>query len=667
MQSALTAIAAAALILLTALYSGLLVADGAARRTAAAEPATFEIATTDTGPVQLEVVFADGRERELDDPQVERRGFEPAHRVFLSLRAEGTAPAVWRCRCATLLVGFRRQPGGGDVVVRRGGHEIWRGSTDLGSAGEFDLERVARPGSLLWFEYGSTEHGLPPAHAVDSTNGSGSGAKPGRWQRSRPWWIAWWVAIAVAAVWTRLWRGDDRAGRRGTVLAVAIAHLAWWLTQPISIMHDSPYYFRDFDSYARYFAQTYFPIGYGLLGEPASWLPIGWRGNTLTLLQAIATTALAGPLFEFVRRIGTPGWLTVPAVFLALAAPSQLLITHGLYSEVPTTLGLLAACVFATRARFETGSRPWLDAALAGAAVAIAGLARGLPLPIGLGVLAVIFWPWSGGRARTVADETRASPTHRHWARGALAVTSAVALFALPLLPVKYYNGKFALTMAAGEHMFNSVVQRRGYLPAAGPATEEFRTRLGDAIDGVLDLHHLDRRQLLEASGLTDKQAMILQGRVAGEALREAPVEFARLTAGQAMSQLPTHPDQPWRRMTDTSVADWNDAPPLHVGAATLLAHDAAMRVERAAWPVAAWASVGLLLVAMVCYRRREVYALALCAGGMLFGTAAVELSLPRYTLTVMPFCWIALVAAPAWLVAAVAGRRRQPGRTPTA
>lgn len=411
--------------------------------------------------------------------------------------------------------------------------------------------------------------------------------------------------------------GILRTCGRWPFAALALASLLYWATQDVGLNDDSPGLLRDWWSLRRG-CSTYYPLGYpvflGLL-DGLGLLPLA---GLVTLAQhglsVLATWGLYRSLATFARERTALVGAALAHLFPASLAMHQAVCSESLGNSL-LVLGLWA-CL------------RWRDSARMRWAVAVgllAGLACTVRVVPAVGCLATLAVVGSGEGWR------------RRWRGAALAVAVCGGVVAAACGVQFACNGQFGLANSAAGHLFNRVVNEQGLIDEAAPATRRIIGLWGPLV--ARQSEHTLVRAKFEEHGIGYVEGMALLGEAAREGLRSHAFAYAGYTVRQAIGQLFTNAEMPIGNESSGPDGDLAWRPVLGSGFSGNVALRRVRGGQALLWPILAALAVVGGAVASV-RRRHARAALGWAFGGVviLLTQAAIERSIPRYSVPAVPF-----------------------------
>jgi hypothetical protein len=181
-------------------------------------------------------------------------------------------------------------------------------------------------------------------------------------------------------------------------------------------------------------------------------------------------------------------------------------------------------------------------------------------------------------------------------------------------------------------HLFNRVVYGQGLIDRDGEATRVMMTALDAVRANPRAQEHMVTRQILEAIGMTRRNAEQLQGQVAMEAIRKHWWAFALGTLSNLWEQTflapsPTHWGQPPRG----TASDVIPKPPGGTTAGAMTWIEKLLMLEQHLWPLIATLSIFGCFLALFRYRSLILCLVGCAAFGLLLAAVTGENVHPRY------------------------------------
>lgn len=399
-------------------------------------------------------------------------------------------------------------------------------------------------------------------------------------------------------------------------MAIVIgSSLLYWCTQDVGLNDDSLGQLRDWWSLSRG-GSTYYPLGYPVfLGclEFVGLIPIGGLSTLLQqILGCLATWWLYRILASFLPEATALTAAALTHVFPATLAMHQAVCSESLAHS--TVIGSLWYCV-----RLHDSMRA-KDAIAAGLLAGVACTIRVAPIAAFLTGLVIVSW---GGDWR------------RRWLNCGIGVCAAGCFILLCCSVGWLWSGHFGPANSIEGHLFNRIINEQGLVNHDGIATRRIVALAGPLHKKGSE--HTAVRVRLEQCGMSYEGSMQLLGRAAWEGVGENWLAYGSYSIRQSVMQLFMNPEMPVGNESSFAPAELTWAP---VCGATLTASWALRKVRGAQgllWPFCATVAC-LGFVRLVRSRRVETVAWATAAPALLLCQAAIEQSIPRYTVPVVAF-----------------------------
>jgi hypothetical protein len=494
----------------------------------------------------------------------------------------------------------------------------------LGNCGYLN---ISGPGGALWKDECGSRGG---PMALDL---------PSRARQSGVAFPLWLAAFAALAAMVHPWTGPYRTGL-WLLGFLSMVHLLFWATQPIGLLHDS---LKQIPTFRTNMMGTpaYFPPGYPILIGVANLFWPALTGAAVTMLQHGMMIAAVWWCYRMLERsAGTTA--SFAAALAAGGAAPTLILPQGILSENVALFGMAGALYFASKYRRAAHLR---DGVISGAMLGWAVLARIVPLAGGLpAIITVVSY------GASAATAVRKSVT---------ILTALLITIAAPVLWFGARSGDFALSNAAGLHLYNRVIADQGLMDPNAQAASRLLALISAA--GVIGVPHWEIQATLEKRGLSQPRAEALMRQAALEGIRRSPWKYIAYSFHQAREQYFLNPDtfMPYAANPFEYPDELETPPLLGVSADTLMWRQQLEDAFTIAWRYIPWLGLaGIPLIPLL--DECEIFlGLALVPAGYVVATAFVEYLLSRYNAAIVPFIVMLAGGAVAGLCrAAAAGYR---------